>query len=161
MQSKQWNFFCRPAVTLLAFAVSALAQTARITQPIDTTKMVTLSGNVHPLAQPPYDKGMAPASLPMQRMLLVLQRSPEQKKALQSRVASQHDPKSAYFHKWLTPDQFGKKFGVAQSDIAQIVGWLQQGGFQVGNVSRGRTAIEFSGTAAQVHQVFRTQIHQY
>jgi len=123
--------------------------------------MVTLPGNVHPLAQPQYDKGLAPASLPMQRMLLVLQRSSEQEKALQSLVAAQHDPKSSYFHKWLTPDQFGKRFGVAPSDLAQVVGWLQQGGFEVGKVSRGRTVIEFSGTAWQVQQFFLTSIHQY
>src|SRR3984957_390560 len=164
MQSKKLRHgvFVGVTITLILLAVGAAAQTpARITGPIDATKMITLPGNVHPLAQPQYDRGMAPSSLPMQRMLLVVQRSPEQEKSLQLLVASQHDPKSPGFHKWLTPDQFGKRFGAAQSDLDQIVGWLQLSGFQVGKVSRGRTVIEFSGTASQVQQAFRTSIHQY
>lgn len=163
MQSKQWqrNVFYWATISLLALAVTSAAQTARITEPIDSSKMISLPGNVHALAQPQYDRGAAPASLPMERMLLVLQRSPVQEKALQSLVASQHDPKSPYFHQWLTPEQFGKRFGAAQSDIAQIVGWLQRSGFRVGKVSRGRTVIEFSGTASEVQQAFRTSIHQY
>jgi len=161
MKSSAWYLAAIGVITLAISSQLAAQASQRITQPIDNSKLVTLPGNVHPLAQPQYDKGMAPASLPMQRMLLVLQRSPEQEKALQLFVASQHDPKSPYFHKWLTPDQFGKRFGAAQSDLAQIVGWLQQGGFGVGNVSRGRTVIEFSGTAAQVQRVFRTQINHY
>ncbi len=66
-----------PTLTLLLIAVSAIAQTApRITQPVNNAQIVSLPGNVHPLARPQYDKGAAPASLPMERMLLVLKRSP-------------------------------------------------------------------------------------
>jgi hypothetical protein len=171
MQSEQVRSGVRGGATIILIeittitmmlAVGVAAQTpARITQSIDTTRTITLPGNVHPLAQAQYDRGAAPASLPLQRMLLVLQRSPEQEESLQLLMASQHDPKSPYFHKWLTPDQFGKRFGAGPSDIEQIVGWLQQSGFQVGRVSRGRMVIEFSGTASQVEQVFRTAIHQY
>ncbi|HLX83388.1 MAG TPA: FG-GAP-like repeat-containing protein [Terriglobales bacterium] len=164
MQSKKLkpSVFIGLTTALILLAIGVAAQTpARIAEPIDATKTVTLPGNVHPLAQPQYDRGMAPSSLPMQRMLLTLQRSPEQEKSLQLFVASQHDPKSPNFHKWLSPDQFGKRFGAAQSDLDQIVGWLQLSGFQVGKISRGRTVIEFSGTASQVQQAFRTSIHQY
>ncbi len=150
------------ALALLAVTISAAAQTApRITQPVDNAQIISLPGNVHPLARPQYDKGAAPASLPMERMLLVLKRSPQQELALQSLIASMHNPKSPDFHKWLTPDQFGKQFGPASSDVAQITNWLKQNGFQVTKLPRGRTVIEFSGTAAQVQQAFRTQIHQY
>jgi len=164
MQSKKLKpgVFIGLTTALILLAIVAVAQTpARITGPIDATKTITLPGNVHPLAQSQYDRGMAPSSLPMERMLLVLQRSPEQEKSLQLLVASQHDPKSPGFHKWLTPDQFGKRFGAAQSDLDQVVGWLQLSGFQVGKISRGRTVIEFSGTASQVQQTFRTSIHKY
>ncbi|MGC1658852.1 MAG: hypothetical protein WA737_02430, partial [Candidatus Acidiferrales bacterium] len=36
-----------------------------ITQPIDAAKLVTLRGNTHPMAIAKYDRGLAPASLPM------------------------------------------------------------------------------------------------
>jgi hypothetical protein len=42
-----------------------------ITEAIDESRLTTLRGNTHPLARPEFDLGTAPASLPMQRMLLV------------------------------------------------------------------------------------------
>ena len=48
----------------------------RITAAIDEANLTTLRGNTHPLARPQYDRGPAPASLPMERMLLVLNAAP-------------------------------------------------------------------------------------
>ena len=42
-----------------------------------------------------------------------------------------------------------------------MTAWLQSQGFQVTQVSKGRTVIEFSGTAALVQQAFHTSIHSY
>src|SRR5712691_3925401 len=56
---------------------------ARITQAIDETNLVTLSGNVHPLARPEFDEGPVADAQPLNRILLLLQRSPEQETALQ------------------------------------------------------------------------------
>src|ERR1039458_10280650 len=55
----------------------ATAPRPLITQPVDESQRTTLSGNTYPLARPEFDVGTAPASLPMERMLLVLKRSPE------------------------------------------------------------------------------------
>jgi hypothetical protein len=66
---------------------------------------VTVGRSVSPLAKPEFDTGAAPASLPMQRMLLVLLRSPEQEQVLQFLIESQHNSKSNSYHKRLTPDQ--------------------------------------------------------
>jgi len=152
------------AVLLLA-PTFASAQTntvaARITQAVDETKRTILYGNTHPLARPEFDRGAAPSSLPMQRMLLVLQRSAEQESALETLLEQQQDASSPNFHKWLTPQQFGQQFGPPDQDIQTITSWLQSHGFQVANVSNGRTVIEFSGTAGQVQEAFHTAIHKY
>ena len=132
-----------------------------ITQPLDESQRTVLKGNTHPLARWQYDVGGAPANLPMDRMLLVLKRSPEQQTALHELLDSQQDKFSPNYHKWLTPDSFGKQFGASDSDIQIVNNWLQTHGFQVAQVSHGRTIIEFSGTAAQVQQAFGTTIHQY
>ncbi len=97
----------------------------------------------------------------MDRMLLVLKRSPEQSSALQALLDAQQDKSSINYHQWLTPDQFGQRFGASDQDIQTVVSWLGSHGFQVGRVSKGRTVIEFSGTAAQVRQTFNTEIHRY
>ncbi|HEY8669367.1 MAG TPA: S53 family peptidase, partial [Terriglobales bacterium] len=138
-----------------------LAPQPLITQPVDESQLSTLRGNTHPLAQPQFDIGAAPPDLPMQRMLLVLKRAPQQDFALHKLLDGQQDKASPSYHKWLTPDQFGTQFGASEQDMQLITGWLQANGFQVNRVSHGRTVIEFSGVEAQVEQAFHTQIHQY
>src|ERR1700682_5536184 len=82
--------FLKRFLTISAFVafapLLAMAQTvsvlSRITEVVDNENRVTLRGNTHPLARPEYDRGAAPDSLPMDRMLFVLTRSREQEAAL-------------------------------------------------------------------------------
>jgi hypothetical protein len=141
-------------------APAVVAQRPLITAPIDETQLTTLKGNTHPLAKPIYDVGTAPGTLPMNRMLLVLKRSPEQEAALRKLLDDQQDKASPNYHKWLTPEQFGKQFGPSDDDMQKITAWLQSHGFQVGS-TKGRTVLEFSGTAAQVQETFHAAIHKY
>ncbi len=119
-----------------------------------------LHGNTYPLARPQFDFGTAPATLPMQRMLLVLKRSPQQEHALRTLLDNQQDKYSPNYHQWLTPEQYGKQFGPTDADLQVITTWLQSHGFQVGT-TKGRTVIEFSGSASQVQEAFHTTIHKY
>src|SRR5258708_5640588 len=138
----------------------AVAQTAnipaRINQTVDERNLVVLKGNVHPLARLEFDQGAAPLDLRMDRMLLVLKRSPEQESALQKLLEDQQDKSSARYRQWLTPEQFGQQFGPADSDIQKVTAWLPGHGFQNVFVSKGRTVIEFSGTAARMSQTLKT-----
>lgn len=131
-----------------------------ITQEIDESQLTTLTGNTYPLARPQFDLGNAPASLPMERMLLVLKHGEAQQAELTRLLDEQQDKSSPNFHKWLTPDQFGKQFGPTDSDMQIITAWLQSHGFTVGS-TRGRTVLEFSGSASQVEEAFHTPIHKY
>ena len=142
-------------------AQNAPPKPALITQPVQESQLTVLRGNTYPLALAKYDRGAAPASLPMQRMLLVLKRSPELEASLVALLDQQQDKSSPNYHAWLTPEQFGQQFGPADADIQAITSWLQLQGFQVAKVSNGRTVIEFSGTAAQVQNAFHTEIHKY
>ncbi len=134
---------------------------ARIAEAVRDDNRVTLKGNIHPFARPPFDRGVEPDSLPMERMLLVLRRSVEQEVALTTLLSNQQDSSSPEFHKWLTPEQFGQRFGPADADMRAVTDWLVSQGFQVNNVSKGRTVIEFSGNAGLVRNAFHTEIHRY
>jgi Pro-kumamolisin, activation domain len=147
-------------VALRASAQSTYSQ-PRIVAAVNDAKLTVLHGNTHPLAQPQFDRGPAPAGLAMQHMLLVLQRSPAQEAALESFMAEQLDRSSPEYHHWLTPQEFGQMYGPAQQDIDVITKWLGSHGFQVENVGAGRTTIQFSGNAGQVQAAFHTTIHQY
>src|SRR5579862_8671400 len=133
----------------------------RITEAVNEGQRIVLKGNTLPLARAEFEVAAAPADLPMDRMLLVLKRSPDQEAALRKLLDDQQDKSSPDFHKWLTPEQFGQQFGPADSDIQAIASWLQAHGFQIAQVSKGRSLIEFSGTAAQVKEAFHTAIHKY
>lgn len=133
----------------------------RVMQSVDNDQRTTLSGNVHPLARAEFDHGQAPADLPLGRMLMVLKRSPEQEAALARLIEDQQDVRSPSYHQWLTPQQFGDRFGPAQADIDAVTQWLTANGFQIGQVSRSRMFIEFSGSAQSVAQAFRSPIHSF
>jgi subtilase family serine protease len=131
-----------------------------VTQPINESRLTVLRGNTHPWARPQFDLGTAPASLPMQRMLLVLKRSPERDSALEKLLDDQQNKSSPSYHQWLTPDQYGQQFGPSDADLQAIIAWLESHGFQVG-ATKGRTVLEFSGSAGQVQDAFHTSIHNY
>ncbi len=155
---------------LATFSPNSSAQTpantttsnvARITQAVRENDRVTLKGNTHPLASAKNDAGVAPDTMPMERMLLVLKRSADQETSLKALMEGQQSKSSPNFHQWLTPEQFGQQFGVSDSDIQAVTAWLQTHGFTVNRVATGKMLIEFSGTAGQVREAFQTQIHKY
>ena len=153
--------------SLAAFAAALSAQTAqmavpsRIVSPIDENSRVTLHGYVHPLANASNDRGAAPDSMPLAHLHLVLKRSAAQESSLKQFIADLHTPGNASYHQWLTPDQFGQRFGPSDQDIATIESWLSSHGFEVDGVEPGRQVIEFSGTVSELRSAFHTQIHRY
>src|SRR5581483_275219 len=96
-------FVCAEAQVAENAVISGQRQVQpRITEAIDASKLVTLKGNVHPMARPEFDQGPVSDAQPMQRMMLLLQRSPEQEAALQRLLQEQQTKDSPNFHKWLT-----------------------------------------------------------
>ncbi len=133
----------------------------RVTSRVDESKLVKLSGNTHPLARAEFDRGPVSPGLPMERMILVLERSREQETALEQFMNRQLDPSSPDFHRWLQPQEFGAQYGPADSDIQAVCAWLESHGFTVDEVAAGRVFLEISGTAGMVEQAFHTSIHRY
>lgn len=131
----------------------------RITSPIDEAHLVTLRGNTHPLARVQYDRGPVSPGLSMSDLVLVLRRSPEQQAAFDEFVASQYNPSSPNYHKWLSPEEVGEIFGPAPSDIAAICNWLSSHGISIDEVSNDHMSIRFNATASQVESTFHTEIH--
>jgi hypothetical protein len=134
---------------------------ARVTQIVDEGNLATLRGNIHRLARPEFDRGAVPDSQPANRMMLLLKRNQEQETALRQLLDQQQDKSSPSYHAWLTPDQFGKQFGPADSDIQAVSDWLTSRGFTDIKVGAGRTTIEFSGNIGQVRNAFHTEIHHF
>lgn len=153
------------SMNLVVFAQSqgpgSPSASSSIVQSIDETNLVQQKGNTHPQARAEYDRGAVADSFPMQHMLLLLKRSPEQEAALKTRIDQLHDPNSANFHAWLPAEQVGREFGPAQQDIQTVKDWLRMHGFEVHRVLPSGILVDFSGTAGQVRDTFHTEIHQY
>jgi hypothetical protein len=148
------------SLCLAGVASGQASPQARIAEAIQSDKTVTLRGNVHPMARAENDRGLLADQQPITRMHVLLQRSAAQETALQQLMTQQLDPKSPNFHAWLTPQQFGERFGPAGSDVQAVKNWLASQGFTGLKVNNGRTLIEFDGTAGQVRNAFRSEIHR-
>jgi subtilase family serine protease len=146
-------------IGLLPFA--AMAQQGRIAGRIDGLRVVPLPGSAQPQAQLQYDRGSIDPSFALCRITLVAGVSQSQQADLEELLREQQIPTSPNYHRWLTPEQFGERFGLNRGDIAKITAWLESEGFQVEETARARNGVAFSGTAGQVARTFRTEIHGY
>ena len=149
------------AVSTLTPTSTASAQTPLIPRNFNESSLVTLPGNVRSAARnPANDRGPVEASLPLDHLLLQLQRPPARQADFDALIAALEDPSSPSFHKWLTPAEIGERFGPAQADLDTVSAWLTAHHFTVNSVAPTGMTIDFSGTAADVRSAFHTDIHR-
>ena len=155
--------FVRLCVFLFLIGGSAVSGQvrSRVVQAVRNDQRITLKGNVHPLARVEFDRGAVAESQPMTRMLLLLKRGDDQEAALQQYLDSQQDKSSPNYHAWLTPAEFGAKYGPADADVQAVTDWLTGQGFTVEKVYSSKTVIEFSGTAGAVQSGFNTAVRNF
>ena len=149
------------AVGLGQTAANRAAEPSRIAEPIDESQLVTLTGNMHPLAREEFDRGVVDAETGLGRMVLELEPSATQQAELDALVAAQHDPRSPLYRQWLTPAGYGARFGVSAEDAALVAAWLGGHGFTVEEIPPSNRLLVFSGTAGQVAEAFHAEIHRY
>ncbi len=132
---------------------------AMVTEPIDARSLTVLGGGLSPLANQKTDRGMVADDLPLEHIQLGLKRAPEVQKAFDTLVEELHTPGSANYHRWLTPEEVGRNFGPAESDIRKLTGWLEAEGFKVNFVMQSGMVVDFTGDAGKVREAFHTEIH--
>ena len=111
--------------TQSAGAQTAAAARQLVTAPLAETRMVSLPGNVRPEANAANDRGLVSNSLPMDHMLLLVRRPADREAALASLLERQYKAGDPDFHRWLTPDELGQKYGPNPSDVAAVTTWLE------------------------------------
>lgn len=152
-----WIAACALATT----AMAAQTPAPRIRSEISNVAVSPLKASQQPLGSTQFDAGRMASDAKISGMSIVFNRSAAQEADLQTLIAAQQDPQSPQYHQWLSPEQFGARFGMAQADIDQVQTWLQQQGFAVDSVARGRNMIRFSGTVGQVEQAFQTEMRYF
>jgi subtilase family serine protease len=153
---------------LLVTAFTPAAQAAVQNQPavqnriagaVNNGSRVALPGTIGGHARRSTDLGLAPANLQLESLSLRFSMTPAQQADLNQLLAAQLDPSSPSYHQWLTSEQFGARFGLSASDLANVSSWLTSQGFTITSVAKSSTFISFSGTVGQVQQAFGTTIH--
>ena len=137
------------------------APPSRITRPVDSSRTVVAPGRVHHLAQAQYDKGAVDPKKQMNYMVMLVKPSTSQQADLDALLLDQQNPSSKNFRQWLTPEQFGSRFGLNSSDQSKVVAWLTAQGFSVDHLARSGNWVAFSGSAAQATSALHTPIHQF
>lgn len=145
------------AVLSASFLASADAAPNRAVN----AELAALPGHIHRFASARFDAGEAPNSLRMHGLEIVFAKTPAQSQALTQLLADQENPKSPLYHHWLTPAQYGARFGASDAQMAAILSWLKSNGFEVGNVPAGRAHLPFSGTKEQAESALHTSIHLF
>ena len=152
-------FFCVFSILILASVGSAQVRN-RITRNLTGDQTVAVMG-AHPMARAVFDQGRVNGGMRISRAALVFRLAPDQQAALEKLLEEQQEPDSSNYHKWLTPEQYAARFGMSDADLAKVSSWLKSQGLAVDGFSRARTRVFFSGSAAQVENVFRTELHNY
>src|SRR5690348_9261488 len=102
-----------------AMALCAQQPSPRLATEIDDSDRVTLPGSHPPMAKTENDAGQLPSGTMLHGISVVLSRSAAQESDLQALITAQQTPGPLY-HKWLSPEEFAARFGVADSDISVI-----------------------------------------
>jgi len=147
---------------LLAASFSTIAHAAvrdRIAGSISSGSRVALPGMVIARAKNSADLGLAPADKKLDSLSLHFSMTAAQQADLTQLLAAQLNPSSPSYHQWLTPEQFGARFGLSSADLAKVSAWLTGQGFTITSVARSSTFITFTGTVAQAQTAFGTTIH--
>ena len=155
-------------VALAALASSVSAQQAsagvpvtRVLKRVANDDVTVLYGQTPPAIAGATDLGRLSQQTAMSHLIMVLRPTAEQDHALRTLLDQQLDQRSANYHHWLKPEEFGAHFGVTDSDIAAVTDWLTQQGMTVEQVAPSKQFIQFSGTVGQVESAFRTQMHSF
>jgi subtilase family serine protease len=122
--------------------------------------LASLSRSVPRAALSAEDLGPIPDETLLPSLAVYVARTPKQNTALRKLLIEQQTPGNANYHRWLSPEEFGARFGISAEDEATVRDWLASQGYTHVTVSRSRTAFRFVSTAGQAAAAFHTSIHR-
>jgi len=132
----------------------------RIVAPIDDESLVRVPNTALKLKGGVADLGRMDPNAHLGPFLVVLKSTPQQEQVLHTLLDQQQDKYTSNYRKWLTPQQFGESFGVADSDIQKLSQWLTGHGLTVTKISKGKRSLLFEGASANIESTFHTTMHR-
>lgn len=149
-----------PVLAVLGPLVSSAhaAPQNRISRQITDSDRASVRETVPVRARLSADLGEA-ADRQLSAVSLYFNRTDAQQADLTQLLQDQQNPASPHYHQWLTPQQFGARFGLTEADLQKVQAWLTSGGMKVVAVAPSRNYVTVSGNLRQIEAAFRTSIH--
>jgi subtilase family serine protease len=148
-----------PVITL--FGSVSLAHAAaqnRINASVADNERAPVRQTIPARARLATDLGEAPAGRMLSSVSLHFNMTEAQQADLNQLLLDQQNPSSPHYHQWLTPDQFGARFGLSNSDLAKVTAWLSSRGLTITAVAPSLNYVTVSGTVTQIESAFQTNI---
>jgi subtilase family serine protease len=71
------------------------------------------------------------------------------------------NPKDEFYRKYITPQEFARRFGANAGDYAALKEWASANGLTIVHESLARTLLTVSGTVRQFQTLFKTELNNY
>lgn len=143
------------AGALVAVCIGAVAPAPKA-QAAGHTPRVALAGTRPAWAVPGAATGQADPQARVSARLFLADRHPAALAAYARAVAS---PGDRLYHHYLTPAEFGARFGPSHDEVRRVTAWLTGAGLRVHKLTRKSLAVH--GTLAQAARAFGTSFQRY
>lgn len=143
------------SVTSLAFALAFIASLIFVTTG-PASQSVKLIGN-HPAITAKPAGPIAPDRV----LTMSIVFKPGNPQELNRLLSQQQDPSSPNYHRWLTPEEFSRRFAPDPKQVEAVRAWLVAQGFEIVSFAPPQRSIVFKGSAGMAEQVFKTRIVTY
>ncbi|MEW6735106.1 MAG: S53 family peptidase [Acidobacteriota bacterium] len=80
---------------------------------------------------------------------------------LEQLLLEQQDPQSPNYHRWLTPQEFGTRFGARAEAYQETLDWLRAADIEITRIWPNRLAIEFSAPTYKIEKTFGVRMQLY
>ncbi len=125
--------------------------------PVDLNRTTLLRGHVPAAIRTQDDRGPVPPERKLSYLTVLLKPGA----GIEGFLAEQQTPSSPQYHRWLSPAEFGSRFGASANDLGAVTTWLRGQNLQVHDVARGGLWVTFSGSAREVGRALHTGFHHY
>lgn len=149
------------ALTLAVIVQMGPLRAQRLSGNINGRTKMVIRNSRNPMVDTLTSEGAVDDAVRIQGMTFRFRPSPAQSAELERLLEQQQDPTSPLFHQWLTPEEYGRRFGLSEGDLTKVSDWLASEGFHVDYLSKSRAYLSFSGTAGQVRNALATELHRF
>ena len=98
---------------------------------------------------------------PATKLHLSLSLAVPNKAAFESYADQVSNPRSPFYHRFMSPAQIGERFGPSQNTVNAAVKYLTSKGMKITLVTDNRMTILFDGRADKVETAFSTKLNRY